>query len=411
MAIKSVKRNKDKKELMAKNGNAVPSSLGKGPKPFSIQPSFAPEKFSSFQEFPQERKSRQESSSKDITFPAKEAFLDNSELPAIYNATYITLIARDPYWIYAYWEIAPSSLEELRHKIGSDLGRSAYVLRMYDVTCIDFNGNNANHWFDVEVGPHTNNWYINLMRDNVSYCAEIGLRAPDGRFFALSRSNFVHTPRASSSSRSEVVWMERKDDAPCEPPFVMIESEGKKSRAVRNNCSRALNNPRRRIFLTDDDIKAYYSKLFPLLRNILSKRSGLRRSYRFNLKNGVSLDEFLLRGLSKKQLMKRIPLGASEEMVISEGGSESIHSAREEKKHKFFFEVATELIVYGRTETGAEVWLKDKKIKLRSDGTFTLRFALPDGRIPLDFTAISSNKVDKRKAVTLVERAKTVYEP
>ena len=36
---------------------------------------------------------------------------------------------------------------------------------------------------------HISNWYINVDRPNRSYCAELGLMGPDGRFVCLSRSN------------------------------------------------------------------------------------------------------------------------------------------------------------------------------------------------------------------------------
>ncbi|MCX5687566.1 MAG: Rho termination protein, partial [Candidatus Omnitrophica bacterium] len=56
------------------------------------------------------------------------------------------------------------------------------------------------------------------------------------------------------------------------------------------------------------------------------------------------------------------------------------------------------------TEPDAEVRLGDKKVDLRPDGTFSMRFALPDGKINLPFAATSSDKVETRKITTNVER-------
>ena len=368
--------------------------------------------------------------------PPKD-FVDNYDLPGSYNTTTLTLIARDPFWIYAYWEIARSSLESVRNEIGSDFDRSRIVLRMYNVTCIDFNGHNANHYFDIEVGHHANNWYINLWYDNVSYCAELGISVPNGRFFPLTRSNFVTTPRASSSNRSEQIWMEVKDNSN-QAPFAVgkighISNKNKgpaqetNPSSVKKNSNPAHNNPRKRkILLTEEDIKQYYSRLSPLLRDIISARfmrgSGVKpaasnRLYVYIEGNKVALEESIFRGLSRSKIIKRLLLGASEELLV--GASESLASEslvkgaseREKRQRKFFFEIGTELIVYGRTEPDAEVFLGDKKIKLRSDGTFTLRFALPDGKIPLDFVAISNDKVDRREIQTSVERTMTRYNP
>ena len=67
------------------------------------------------------------------------AFQDNFSLPSNYNSTNLTLIVRDPHWIYAYWEIAPKAIEELRQQIGDQVNHAAYVLRLYEISFIDFN--------------------------------------------------------------------------------------------------------------------------------------------------------------------------------------------------------------------------------------------------------------------------------
>jgi len=354
--------------------------------------------------------------------PPKKQFVDSDTIPASYNSTNLALIAKDPHWLYAYWEIAPSSTQEIKNKIGQDeLNRSSYVLRVYDVTYVNFNGHNANHSFDLDVGAHANSWYINLWNDNTAYCGDLGIRTPDGRFFQLARSNFVSAPRVNMSGRSDLIWMNVKDDAE-EAPYVFGETPQQRAfRQARQRARRAplvSRGPGRKIFLTEKDIRAYYSKLFPLLSKVLSmrRRDGKKpdesRIYYIKDKSfhGVSLEKFLLRGLSRGEFIKKILLGASENLILL-GASEAKQGAseRQKKQRKFFFEIGTELIVYGRTEPDAEVWLGDKQIKLRNDGTFSLRFALPDKKIPLDFVAISNDKVEKRRITTEVERKKTIY--
>ena len=334
---------------------------------------------------------------------SQKPFIDATEIPQSYNKTRLTLIARDPHWIHAYWEIDDSAIESAKRELGEE---SSYTLRMYDVTLVDFNGTNANKFFDIDVGPAASNWYINIWSDSVTYCGEIGMRTPSGRFYSFARSNFVTTPRANSSGRSDLIWMEVKDNHK-EEYFVNTERATKNNPRRSNAAREPLNskNPSRRVYLTEDDIRAYYSRLFPILRKLISIRQKGRPEEAF------ILDRVLLEGLSGSQVMKRILLGASEELVLPGGASEFAKGASEriEEKRKFFFEIGTELVVYGRTEPDAEVRLGDKKIKLQRDGTFTLRFALPDGKIPLDFTARSPNKIDKRTIITEVERKKTSY--
>ena len=92
--------------------------------------------------------------------------INEYELPSYSSTSRITLIAKDPFWIYAYWEIADSSVEDVRLKLGGSLDGTRFVVRMYDVTYRDFNGFNANHWFDIEVGRYSTNWYISLWHAN-----------------------------------------------------------------------------------------------------------------------------------------------------------------------------------------------------------------------------------------------------
>ena len=365
---------------------------------------------------------------KESKIPQKP-FIDHFDLPSNYGTTSVTLIARDPNWIYAYWEISPNAIEELHNTAGDQIDSAARVLRMYDVTMIDFNGSNANHWFDIEVG-HSSNWYINLWMDNTSYCADLGLRLSDGRFFSLCRSNTATLPRKAQSWRSEQVWMEVKDDPVKSPKSFVIGNIHKvnenRNQPAKEGSSRQ--EKKRKIYLNDDDIRQYYSRLSPLLKDIISLRLSRKGTRGLGTSVGekrkVTLDEFRQSGLTWEHFLKKILSGASEELVITEkggagaGASENFMGASEQgasvqppKKRTFFFEIGTELIVYGRTEPDAEVWLGNKKISLRPDGTFTLRFALPDGNIPLDFTAVSNDKVEQRKISTSVERSKTKYNP
>ena len=57
-----------------------------------------------------------------------------------------------------------------------------------------------------------------------------------------------------------------------------------------------------------------------------------------------------------------------------------------------------ELIIYGATEPDASVTIGGRKIRLRPDGTFSYRFALPDGNYELPAIATSAAGDDSRAA-------------
>jgi len=73
-------------------------------------------------------------------------------------------------------------------------------------------------------------------------------------------------------------------------------------------------------------------------------------------------------------------------------------------ERKFWLKVDCELIVYGATESGAKVSVQGKPINLRRDGTFTLRFALPQGKQVIPVKAVSSDNKEERTITPIVTR-------
>jgi uncharacterized protein len=77
----------------------------------------------------------------------------------------------------------------------------------------------------------------------------------------------------------------------------------------------------------------------------------------------------------------------------------------------FHFEIDAELIVYGCTEPNARVTLQGEPVQLRPDGTFTVRFSLPDSRQIIPAVAASPDGVEERTIVLAVERNTKELEP
>jgi uncharacterized protein len=81
------------------------------------------------------------------------------------------------------------------------------------------------------------------------------------------------------------------------------------------------------------------------------------------------------------------------------------------KDRKFFFHIDAEMIVFGRSVPGARVTIQGEPVKLRPDGTFTMRYSFPDGRQILPAIAESADGVEERKIVLAVERNTKELEP
>jgi hypothetical protein len=75
------------------------------------------------------------------------------------------------------------------------------------------------------------------------------------------------------------------------------------------------------------------------------------------------------------------------------------------------FQVDAELVVYGATDPSAHVTLRGEPVRLETDGTFTVRFSLPDRRQVLPVVASSNDGVEQRTIVLAVERNTKVMEP
>jgi hypothetical protein len=125
-------------------------------------------------------------------------------LPHEYGGERMALLARDPYMALGYWELPQARLEKEKAWFGWD---SKLCIRVYDVTGIQFDGSNAAAFFDQEVYERVGSWYFDFGRPTHSFCADLGLIAPNGRFLTLVRSNRVTMPRDGVSEVLDEEWL------------------------------------------------------------------------------------------------------------------------------------------------------------------------------------------------------------
>ena len=126
------------------------------------------------------------------------------ELPQAYGEDKISIMTRDPFVAYAYWEVTPERLEREKAWFGLD---AKLCVRIYDITGVQFDGRNAIGYFDQEVFERIGNWYFDLGRPSHSFCADLGLLTPGGRFLTLARSNYITMPRDGVSEVIDEEWM------------------------------------------------------------------------------------------------------------------------------------------------------------------------------------------------------------
>ena len=267
---------------------------------------------------------------------------ETEDLPVSYDEDRIALLVRDPYWVHVYWDIARDTLRRAQEVLGERWPEAKSILRIYDVTGVDFDGTNANSHFDVEIAGGASNWYINVKVPNRAYCVEIGLLSVTGEFIMLARSNVATTPRDVPSEVTDEEWM-----------------------------------------IPDWEFEKVYAL-----------------SGGFNPDSGsIELKEMM-----EKSLGGLVSSGAPGSLAPS---SLKVSSpAGKPRARVFWFRLGTELIVYGATEPDAKVTLQGRPVELRPDGTFTVRFELPDGEQVIPAVAESADGVD-RITITPIVKKKT----
>jgi len=136
--------------------------------------------------------------------------------------------------------------------------------------------------------------------------------------------------------------------------------------------------------------------------------SDVARNYEkvFSLSGGYTnkLSSGELKDLFEERL--RRPMGSPlvTKYGVAAGGSI-------DRKSAFSFDVDAELIIYGQTKPGAHVTLAGQPVKLRPDGSFTVRKSLPDRRQVLPVVAGSSDGLEQRTIILAIERNTKVMEP
>jgi hypothetical protein len=138
----------------------------------------------------------------------RSAAEEQFSIPTGYGDDRIVLMVKDPWWLYAYWEIQPSTERSARSQLlPHEVAGLQSILRVYDVTGIEFPSQSAHRSFDISLSGLATNWYIHTDAPNRSFIVDIGLLTKSGRFLPLARSNQVTAPRFGPSDVIDEAWM------------------------------------------------------------------------------------------------------------------------------------------------------------------------------------------------------------
>lgn len=117
------------------------------------------------------------------------------------SENHVGLATVNPYQGFFYWRIRQDWIDQQIRERGHTWQHCSLVVRLYDVSFIEFNGLNAHHMFDLGVPAIEGHQFFNLARPGTWQLAEVGFRLRNGEFVPAARSHVVPFPPDSVSSR------------------------------------------------------------------------------------------------------------------------------------------------------------------------------------------------------------------
>jgi hypothetical protein len=308
------------------------------------------------------------------------------ELPDAYGTKKLLLTARDPHWLYSHWDLTREQLRDCNRRSAD----GHLVLRVYV-------GNIAGEPFvEVHVHPESRNWFVHVGRGRTQFVAELGYYAKgDGLWTGVSVSAPTFTPPDALSSDTHVHFA----SIPIEVPFRQLLAVVQGAVSENVPLAEAIQQLRAAGFSGlpgPQQIRAgRWTAAQELALGELISVDSVRRLWMGSLE---------ITELIRRKLAAEISSAAAAQFSLAaeQRGGEvtSISSAfgGAEREKGFWFNINAELIVYGATEPDAKVTIGGRPIALRPDGSFSFRFALPDGDYELTVVAVSTDQTDGRAA-------------
>lgn len=136
--------------------------------------------------------------------------------PARYHRDKFRLTVQGASRLYAYWEVGNRKRWLIAQHLQCDWSEMAKGIRIYDVTWIHFDGQNANGMRELGTAAEESERWIEGLQPNTTYMADFGVWTRDGQFLPLVRSNAVHMPRDGAPQPEEPLPEPRSVDSAAE---------------------------------------------------------------------------------------------------------------------------------------------------------------------------------------------------
>ncbi|MBC8095000.1 MAG: DUF4912 domain-containing protein, partial [Akkermansiaceae bacterium] len=351
------------------------------------------------------------------------------ELPTAYGTQHLLLAARDPHWLYAHWDLT----DEQQRRYNALSADRHLVLRIYR------NEISRRPEQEVPLHPESRHWFVHVEGAGVKYLAELGYYRSVGKWMAIAASGPTLTPPDTMSEDTSAEFatipfelpMEKllslvkeavQDNVPLAEALQQIQTGNFDRPSSSPESAAASASPGKRTSRNGKHSEAKLpaatqSEWTPAQERALANIISMDRVRR------VWMGSMEITELIRRQVVQELAAQAAVGLVQAPGSGptspmtapgaaagvgRAITSPGGKPRHAekgFWFNVNAELIIYGATEADASVTIAARRIRLRPDGSFSYRFALPDGQYELPVVAISADQTDGRAAELVFSRS------
>jgi uncharacterized protein len=331
------------------------------------------------------------------TPPEQEFDSADADLPSAYGTKRLFLTARDPHWLYANWDLSPE--QQKRYNILSS--DKHLVLRIF------MGSAEGKPVSQIHVHPESRHWFAHVEQAGAKYFAELG-------YYRKYKATHVWTKVAASGATltpPDSVSADTSIDfatIPVEVPFEKLVALVKAAAREHQPLAQALEELRK-----SSQPQLPPSTAIPPSAWTPAQERALGEVISMDQVRRVWIGSLEITELIRRRIEQELSsMGVMEFGVPTSPGAAitSISSAfspfggERGRAKGFWFMVNAELIIYGATEPDATVTIGGRKIKLRPDGSFSYRFALPDGRYEMPAVAVSADGTDARAAELMFTR-------
>ncbi len=328
--------------------------------------------------------------------------------------SWVSLMEVEPSWLLVQWEIGAGAWEGAARRLESSSPR--LVLRLHDLAARTEGAGEATGALQVSLDGLQGGRFLNLELPLKLLRGELGILGAEGRFAVLARSNTVQPPSGSEPNLSE----DRMRAVRGSPPPRWSRRAGPFSGPSSGPFSGPAPGPvsAPSSLIGRSEIASCPLPAAEAVVDLPSDAAPYKPPYfpPAPVPNGYVLPDHerslygedgpgLSRGRSGAASSGGEPAGAGDPFAyyadaITPGGivpaasgvlggpwkgaTDSFSSAEgaafsEAGAEDLALELNADVVIYGRTRPGTQVFLSGANIQVRSDGTFEARFALPPG--------------------------------